>query len=103
VGEFLSGLSGVAGFTFLNIMENSKEYISELMKHCDPYSILVVGTQGQLIRLFCPFNVVVVLPVGYLVKGDVYYVDAVKVTLELRDVYIIQGKAYYIVHFKVII
>jgi hypothetical protein len=84
-------------------MENSKEYISELMKYCDPYSLLVIGIEGQLIRLYCPFSVIVVYSVGYLEKGDVYLVDAVKVTLELKDVFIIEGKAYYIIHFKVII
>jgi hypothetical protein len=84
-------------------MENSKEYITELMKYCDPISILVIGFGGQLIRLYCPFTVIVIYPVGELEKGDAYLVDAVKVTLELRDVYIIENKAYYIIHFRIII
>lgn len=73
------------------------------MKYCSPYSILVIGIAGQLIRLYCPFTVIVEYPVGYLIKGDVYLVDAVKVTFELKDVYIIEGKAYYIIHFRIII
>lgn len=84
-------------------MENSKDYIAELMKHCDPYSILVLGFAGQVIRLYCPFMVQVIIPIGTLEKGDAILVDAVKVTLELRDVYIIEGKAYYLIHFRILL
>ena len=93
----------MAGFIFITTMENSKDYITELMKYCDPHSLLVIGIEGQLIRLYCPFTVVPILSIGELIKGDVYLVVAVKVTLELEDVYIIEGKAYFIMHFRIII
>jgi len=35
--------------------------------------------------------------------GDIAVVEAVKITLELKDVYIIRGKAYYIWNFKIIV
>ena len=84
-------------------MEYSKDYIAELMKYCDPFSLLVIGKAGQLIRIYCPFHVLVVYPVGALEKGDVVMVEAVKVTIELKDVYIVQGRAYYIIHFRLLI
>ena len=93
----------MAGFILITTMDNSTDYITELMKYCDPFSLLVIGIEGQLIRLYCPFTVVPILSIGELIKGDVYLVDAVKVTLELEDVYIIEGKAYFIIHFRIFI
>lgn len=84
-------------------MDYSKDYISELMKWIDPYSILVIDKYGQLQRIFCPFTVLVTIPVGKLHYGDIVAVEAVKITLELKDVFIIGGKAYYIIHFRILI
>jgi hypothetical protein len=85
------------------LMEYSKDYILELMKHCDPLSILVIRDRGELIRLYCPFPAEVLLPVGNLEKGDIVAVEAVKLTLELRDVFIIEGRAYYLMYFRILL
>lgn len=84
-------------------MEYSKDYISELMKWVDPYSILVIDQYGQLRRIYCPFRVVVIIPVGELQSDNVVSVVAVKITLELKDVYIIGGKGYYFIYFKILV
>ncbi len=84
-------------------MEYSKDYISELMKFCDPFSLLVIGFEGQLLRIYCPFPVQVLSPIGQLITGDVHMVDSVKITLELKDVYIIEGRAYYLHYFKILL
>jgi hypothetical protein len=84
-------------------MEYSKDYISELMKWIDPYSILVIDEDDQLRRIYCPFAVLVTIPVGKFQLGDIVAVEAVKITLELKDVFIIEGKAYYIIHFRIFI
>ena len=34
--------------------------------------------------------------------GDVVWVEAVKMTLTLKDVYIIKGKAYYVWYFTIL-
>jgi hypothetical protein len=78
-------------------------YIEEISKYCDPFSMLVIGDKGQLMRIYCPFPAVVVYPVGTLEKGNVVSVEAVKLTLELKDVYIIDGKAYYLIHFRILL
>jgi hypothetical protein len=57
----------------------------------------------MLRRLFCPFPVMVIIPVGYLQIGDVVSVSAAKITLELEDVYVIESKAYLIMHFKILL
>lgn len=82
-------------------MDYSKDYIGELMKWIDPYSILVIDEYGQLRRIYCPFTVLVTIPVGKFQHGDIVAVEAVKVTMELKDVYIIERKAYYIIHFRI--
>lgn len=97
------GVNHVAGFYLKSIMEFSKDFVNEFMKLADPHSIFIIGRRGQLQRLYCPFTVIVVSPVGKLVVGDVVAVEAVKITLELKDVYIIEERAYYIIHFRIFI
>ena len=91
----------MAGFIVF-FMENSR-YIEEISKYCDPLSMLVIGENGQLMRIYCPFSVIVIRPVGDLEKGAVVHVQAVKVTLDLRDVYIIDGRAYYLFYFRILL
>lgn len=75
--------------------EEKKKYISDIFKHCKSDSILIINRIGQLERLYCPFYVLVVVDVHILKKGSVKAVKAVKMSLELIDVYIIESKAYY--------
>ena len=84
-------------------MDANREYILELFKIVSTTSILVIDNKGNLKRLYCPFKVVacVELP-PQITVGASYMVDAVKMTLELKEVYIIQGKGYFIWYFKII-
>ena len=82
-------------------MDQTK-YLEEISKFCDPLSILVLDEKGQLLRIYCPFPVVVMKPVGGLDTGDIVYVQAVKLTLELKDVFIINGRAYYLFYFRIL-
>ena len=83
-------------------IEESKKYIEEIFKHCKIDSILVINKSGQLERLDCPFEVLVIQDVGELYKGLKCLVSAVKMDLLLIDVYIIRNKAYYFFNFRVI-
>jgi len=83
-------------------MDQTK-YLEEISKFCDPLSILVLDENARLIRIYCPFPVVVLKPVGNLDKGDIVDVQAVKLTPELMDVFIINGKAYYLYYFRILI
>jgi hypothetical protein len=82
--------------------EDKRKYIEEVFKVCKIDSILVINKTGQLQRLDCPFEVVVILDVGELFKGLKCLVTAVKLDLSLIDVYIIRNKAYYFFNFRVL-
>lgn len=83
--------------------ERNREYILELFKIVSTTSILVVDRNGNLRRLHCPFKVVAIVELPpQITVGASYMVDAVKMTLELKEVYIIEGKGYLICYFKII-
>ena len=82
--------------------EDKRKYIEEIFKYCKIDSILVINKTGQLERLDCPFEVLVIQDVGDLYKGLICLVNAVKIDLSLIDVYIIGNKAYYFFNFRVI-
>ena len=58
--------------------EEKKKYIEEIFRYCKTDSILVINKTGQLQRLYCPFEVVVIADVGELTKGLICLVNAVK-------------------------
>ena len=82
--------------------EEKREYIEDIFRYCKIDSILVIDKMGQLQRLDCPFEVVVISDVGELYKGLICLVSAVKLDLSLIDVYIIKNKAYYFFNFRVL-
>jgi hypothetical protein len=82
--------------------EKKRKYIEEVFKVCKTDSILVINKTGQLRRLQCPFEVLVIQDVGELYKGLICLVNAVKLDLSLIDVYIIHNKAYYFFNFRVL-
>jgi len=54
-------------------------------------------------RLDCPFRVIALDDIPpYIITGDFYYVEAVKMALDLKEVFIINGKGYYIRYFQII-
>ena len=82
--------------------QERKRYIQEIFKYCTTDSILVIDQNGRLIRLRCPFIVLVIIDVPPLKKGQEKAVIAVKIAENLVDVYIIEEKAFYHYNFKVI-
>jgi len=82
--------------------EEKKKYISELFKDVSPYSILIINHIGHLERLYCPFYVRVIADVHFLEKGSVKAVKAVKMSMELIDVYVIDSGTYYYYNFIII-
>lgn len=54
-------------------------------------------------RLDCPFRVMAKVDIPPdIAEGKFYIVDFVKMTLELKEVYIIQGKGYLICNFRIV-
>ena len=81
--------------------KEAREYITGLFKIVGTDSILVVLHNGKLKRLYCPFLVICKVNVPPLQKGNQYAVDAVKMTLKLEEVFIIEGRAYYFWYFEI--
>jgi hypothetical protein len=64
---------------------------------------LIIDQAGNIRRLYCPFEVICLVDFPAIIKGQKVSVDAVKLTVEIREVYIIKGTAYYIVNFSIIL
>jgi len=79
----------------------ARRYIAELFKIVGTNSVLVVMPLGRVKRLYCPFFVICKVEVPPLQKGGEYAVEAVKMTLQKQDVFIIQGKAYFVWYFSI--
>ena len=82
-------------------MTNNEKYIKDLFKHVGTDSILIIKNDGKLARLYCPFEVIVIGLLPDFKVGDVVWVEAVKMTVTLKDVFIVKGKAYYVWNFRV--
>jgi hypothetical protein len=82
--------------------EQNRQYILELFKIVSPTSILVVDKNGKVKRLHCPFRVLSIVDIPPDIStGKFYMVDYVKMTLELKEVFVIGGKGYYISYFRI--
>ena len=79
-----------------------KKYIQEVYELCGTDSVLIISHKGQLERISCPFIVMPIRNVGELRKGLRYAVNAVKLSPELIDVYIVNLKAYYHFNFRLL-
>jgi len=75
--------------------EHNRKYILELFKIVSTTSILVVNQYGRIMRLDCPFRVIALEDIPPdIITGDFYRVDFVKMTLNLKEEFIIKGKGY---------
>ncbi|WP_310595483.1 hypothetical protein [Flavobacterium sp.] len=81
----------------------TKKEMAELLKYSSPREIYVITYNNILKRLFCPFRVKVLQDIGALKRGQIVLVNEVKVTLELKTVFMINGQAYYYYHFDIIV
>lgn len=82
-------------------MNNSE--IAEILKFCSPNVIYVVTWNNIFKKVFCPFKVKVKKNIGVLKKGEIYFVESVKVDLNIKTVYIIDSKPYYFENFDIIL
>ena len=77
----------------------TKKELAELLKYSSPREIYVITWNNILKRLFCPFEVQVLQDIGTLKTGQFVFVEEIKVTIQLKTVFIIDNKAYYYYHF----
>jgi len=82
---------------------SNEEYLKELLKWVSTDSILIIDKKGLLRRIYCPFKVISLVNFPDIKLGEKVPVDAVKLTIEVKEVYIIKGVAYYIVYFRIVL
>ena len=80
-----------------------KNELAEQLKFSSSEWLYVVAWNNLLKQLFCPFRVLVMTDIGPLKKGQIVWVEAVKVTMELKTVFVIDGSAYYYYYFDILI
>jgi len=79
----------------------TRSQLSEILKYSSPNELYIVTHYNVLIRVFCPFPVIVLQDIGTLKSGQIVLVQEIKVTIELKTVYIIDNDAYYYYHFNI--
>ncbi|HEY9184320.1 MAG TPA: hypothetical protein VIM94_03240 [Salegentibacter sp.] len=80
----------------------NEEQLAEILKYSSPNTLYIVTWNNLLKLLFCPFEVVVKHPIGDLNEGEKVLVEAVKVTAEIKTVFIVKGRAYFYYHFEIV-
>jgi hypothetical protein len=81
----------------------NKQDLAEQLKYSSSEWIYIVTWNNLLKQLFTPFRVTVLKSVGSLSEGQIVWVEAVKVTIELKTVFVIEGSAYFYYHFTILI
>ena len=77
--------------------------MKELLKWISTESILVIDKSGKLRRVYVPFWVVSLVDFPDIARGQKVVVDAVKLTVEVKEVYVIRGVHYYIIYFRILL
>lgn len=80
----------------------SDDELADVLKYSSPNTLFIITWNNLLKKLFCPFQVVVNHHIGELEKGEVVWVDRVKVTAKLKTVFMVKGRAYYYFHFEIL-
>ena len=81
----------------------TKKELAEVLKYSNSQELYVITHYGVLMRLFCPVKIQVLGDIGILKRGQIVFVDEIKVTIELKTVYIIDNEAYYYWYFDFIL
>jgi len=80
---------------------SKEEYLKELLKWVSSDSLLVIDRSGNLRRIYCPFKVICLVNFPDILRGERVSVDAIKLTVEIKEVYIIKGTAYFMAYFLI--
>ena len=80
-----------------------KNELAEQLKFSSSEWLYVVTWNNILKKIVCPFTVLVLTDIGPLKKGQIVWVQQVKVTMDLKTVFVIDGNAYYYYHFDILI
>ncbi|WP_051929353.1 hypothetical protein [Flavobacterium sp. 83] len=77
--------------------------LADVLQYSSPKELYVITYYNALKLLICPFKVKVLSNVGMLRRGQLVWVSEVKVTTELKTIFIIKGNAYHYHSFEILI
>jgi hypothetical protein len=77
--------------------------LAEALMYSSSDSIYVVTWDNVLKQVFTPFKTTVLSDVGQLSKGEIVWVEQIRVTIQMKTIFIVGSKAYYHYHFSLII
>jgi len=81
----------------------TEKELAEMLKYSNPKELYIVTWNNLLKRIFCPFKVLVLERIGGLQEGQIVLVEGVKVTMELKTVYLINKELYYHFYFDILL
>lgn len=81
-------------------MLNDKEMV-EFLKGISPFELCIINKNNQLEVLICPFEVISKEDISFIKKYQSVFVELIKITRDLKTVFIIRGKAFYAIHFYI--
>jgi hypothetical protein len=82
----------------------ARTYIAELFRIVGTSSILVMDTTGKLHRLNCPFQVFALEDIPpWIREGNHYLVEAVRMSIEIQDIFVINGRGYFFWGFLILL
>jgi hypothetical protein len=81
-------------------MLNDRE-MAEFLRDISPNQLLIVNKNDRIEVLFCPFEVISKDDISFIKKHQSVFVELIKVTRDLKTVFIIRGKAFYAIHFYI--
>lgn len=82
---------------------SKEEYLKELLHWVSTEELLVIDRSGTLRRIYCPFKAICLVSFPDIKQGEKVSVDAVKLTVEVKEVFVIKGIPYFIIYFKVLL
>lgn len=80
----------------------SDKELVEFLKDISPTELLIVNSKGKLEVLVCPFKVILKEDVAFLKKYQIVYVTFIKVTRDIKMVFIIEEKPFFADHFSIL-
>lgn len=82
---------------------SKEDYLKELLRWVSTDDMLVIDKRGTLRRIYVPFKAVCLVTFPEICQGEKVSVEAVKLTVEIKEVFIIKGIPYFIIYFKIIV
>ena len=83
-------------------MEEDKIYY-EYFEYVSPFNVLIVSNDGEIVNVLCPFKAMSKVAFPEIKRKELIWVQKVQIAQDRKDVFIINGNAYHVEYFRVIL